>query len=85
VDRAWRAHLNLLEKAMPFAVLVLILDRVGGFKALTYRTALVFLTLRVAHAVGMITSVARMPVRPILFTAGWVCCLIMGHSVFAAI
>jgi hypothetical protein len=32
----------------------------------------------------MISGIARMPIRPILFTVGWVCCLIMGYAVFAA-
>ena len=85
VHRAWRAHLNLLEQAIPFAILVLLVDRVNGFGVLTYWTAIVFLVLRLAHAIGMISGVARMPLRPILFSAGWVCCLIMGYSVFAAL
>ncbi len=82
--RAYRAHLNLLEQLVPFAVLVLLLDRVGGFSTLTYWTAIAFFWLRVAHAVGMITGIAGFPLRPILFTAGWACCLVMGYAVFAA-
>ncbi|UWR21463.1 MAPEG family protein [Sulfitobacter sp. S190] len=84
VHRAHRAHLNLLEQFVPFAVLVLLLDRVDGFTALTYWTAIAFFWIRVAHAVGMISGTARMPLRPILFTLGWVCCLILGYAVFAA-
>lgn len=84
IGRAQRAHLNLLEQAMPFAVLVLIIDRMDGFTALTYWTAIAFFWLRVAHAVGMITGVALMPVRPLIFVAGWVCTLIMAYAVFAA-
>lgn len=84
VHRAHRAHLNLLEQAMPFAVLVLLVDRMDGFSALTYWTAIAFFWLRVAHAVGMISGVARLPLRPIIFTLGWVCCLIMAYAVFAA-
>ena len=84
VQRAHRAHMNLLEQGMPFAVLVLILDRADGFTALTSWTAIAFFWIRVAHAVGYITAWARMPIRPILFTAGWVCVLIMGYAVFAA-
>lgn len=42
VHRAQRAHMNLLEQAMPFAVLVLIVDRVDGFTALTSWTAIAF-------------------------------------------
>lgn len=84
VQRAYRAHLNLLEQGIPFAVLVLLVDRVDGFTALTLWTALVFLGLRIAHAVGYITGWAALPLRPIIFTAGWVCCLVMGYAFFAA-
>ena len=83
VQRAHRAHLNLLEQGIPFAVLVLLVDRVDGFTSLTYWTAIAFFWIRVLHAGGMISGVAKEPVRPILFTAGWVCCLIMGYAVFA--
>ncbi len=84
VHRAHRAHLNLLEQAIPFAVLVLLLDRLDGFTALTYWTAIAFFWLRVIHAAGMISGYARMPIRPIVFTLGWICCLIMAYAVFAA-
>lgn len=84
VQRANRAHLNLLEQMLPFAILVLILDRVDGFTALTYWTAIAFFWLRVAHAVGYITAWAKFPLRPIIFTLGWVCCLIMAYAVFTA-
>ena len=73
-----------MEQGIPFAILVLLVDRMDGFTALTYWTAIAFFWLRVAHAAGMITGVARMPLRPIVFTAGWVCVLIMGYAVFAA-
>lgn len=85
IGRAHRAHLNLLEQAMPFAVLVLLVDRLDGFTALTYWTTIAFFWLRVAHAIGYITAWTTMPLRPLIFTAGWVCCLIMAYSVFAAI
>jgi len=84
VQRAYRAHLNLLEQLVPFALLVLLVDRLDGFTALTYWTAIAFFWLRVAHAVGYITGKAALPLRPLIFTAGWVCCLIMAYAVFAA-
>lgn len=84
VHRAHRAHLNLLEQAMPFAVLVLIVNAVNGFSMLTYWAALAFLCIRLIHAAGMISGVARMPVRPTLFLAGWLCCLAMAYAVFVA-
>lgn len=84
VQRAHRAHLNLLEQAIPFAILVLLVDRVDGFTTLTYWTAIAFFWIRVLHAAGMISGVARMPLRPLLFLAGWICTLLMAYSVFAA-
>ncbi|MCX7559176.1 MAPEG family protein [Sulfitobacter sp. F26204] len=84
VHRAHRAHLNLLEQFLPFAVLVLIVDRVDGFGTLTYWTAIVYFWVRVAHAIGMISGMARMPLRPMLHNIGWVCCLLMGYAVFVA-
>jgi uncharacterized MAPEG superfamily protein len=84
VQRAYRAHQNLLEQGIPFAVLVLLVDRLDGFTALTYWTAIAFFWLRVAHAVGYITGGARLPLRPLIFTAGWLCCLLMAYAVFAA-
>lgn len=80
VHRAHRAHLNLLEQLLPFAVLVLIVDRTSGFTSLTAGTSLVFLVVRVAHAAGMISGVARFPLRPILFSTGWLCCLVMAYA-----
>ncbi|MEL7116073.1 MAG: MAPEG family protein [Pseudomonadota bacterium] len=84
VHRAYRAHLNLLEQGIPFAILVFLVDRVDGFTALTYWTAIAFFWLRVAHAGGMISGYAGFPLRPIIFTAGWACNLIMAYAVFAA-
>ncbi|WP_299687462.1 MAPEG family protein [uncultured Tateyamaria sp.] len=84
VHRAYRAHLNLLEQSVPFAILVLLVDRVDGFTALTLWTSMAFLLLRVAHAVGYITGTAGFPARPLIFTAGWVCCILMGFAFFAA-
>lgn len=84
VHRAYRAHLNLLEQFLPFAVLVFLVDRLDAYSALTLWAAIAFFWLRVAHAVGMITGLARMPLRPILFTAGWACCLLMGYAVLTA-
>ncbi|WP_377512624.1 MAPEG family protein [Octadecabacter sp. R77987] len=84
VHRAFRAHLNLLEQAFPFAVLVLIIDRLDGFTALTYWAAIAFFWVRVVHAIGMISGIARLPLRPIIFLLGWICVLIMAYAVFAA-
>ena len=84
IHRAHRAHLNLMEQFLPFAVLVLIVDRLDGFTALTYWTAIAFFWLRIAHAIGMISGKALFPLRTIFFNLGWVCTIIMAFAVFAA-
>lgn len=84
VRRAYRAHLNLLEQSVPFAILVLLLDRVEGFTPFTLWVSVAFLLLRIAHAVGYITATARFPGRPLIFTGGWLCCLLMAWAFFAA-
>lgn len=84
VQRANRAHLNLLEQLLPFAILVLLIDRAEGFTVLSYFTAIAFFWIRVVHAIGMISGLAKMPIRPILFMAGWVCILIMGYTFFTS-
>ncbi|MEM8576290.1 MAG: MAPEG family protein [Pseudomonadota bacterium] len=84
VHRAYRAHLNMLEQSVPFALLVLLVDRADGFSALTLWTTAAFLVIRTAHAAGYISGMARFPMRPLIFTAGWVCCLLMGWALFTA-
>jgi uncharacterized MAPEG superfamily protein len=84
VHRAHRAHLNLLEQLLPFGILTLIVDSTNGYSPLTYWTAIAFFWLRVAHAIGMISGVARFPLRPMIFTAGWLCCLLMAYAAFTA-
>ena len=84
VQRAYRAHQNLLEQAIPFALLVLIFERVEGFSSFTAWTCAAFLGLRLAHAVGYVTGWTGLSVRPILFTGGWLCCFIIAAVALAA-
>lgn len=81
VHRAHRAHLNLLEQAIPMAVLVLIAHATSVSTTGTVWATAAFFVLRLAHAVGMITGTARFPLRPIIFTLGWVCVLVVGGTV----
>lgn len=81
VHRAYRAHLNLLEQFMPMAALVLIAHVAGVTNAVTVWATGLFFALRVIHAVGMITGIAVLPARPILFTAGWACVMAMAAAV----
>jgi len=84
VQRAYRAHQNMLEQGLPFAILVLVLDKVDGFTALTAWTCAAFFALRVVHAAGYITGWLRFPARPVVFTLGWICCLVLAGAALAA-
>jgi uncharacterized MAPEG superfamily protein len=84
VHRAHRAHLNLIETAMPFAVLVLLAHAVGVSTPVTIWAAAAFFWLRIAHAAGMISGVARMPLRPILLMLSWACTLAFAVEILRA-
>lgn len=75
--RAYRAHQNLLEQLLPFGLVVLIAAHLDISTSITRWTAVMFVVLRILHAVGMITGTARMPVRPIIFTAGYVAIMVL--------
>ncbi|MDU8943421.1 MAPEG family protein [Ovoidimarina sediminis] len=84
VHRAHRAHLNLVEQALPFAIVVLIAHQAGVSTTLTIWAAGLFFWLRIAHAVGMISGAAGFPARPLLFTAGWIAILVIAVEVLRA-
>ena len=80
-QRAYRAHQNIIEQFVPFAALVLIANAADVSNGLTVWTCVAFFWIRLAHAVRYITAFARMPIRPIIFTLGWVCCLLMAGAI----
>jgi uncharacterized MAPEG superfamily protein len=83
VHRAYRAHQNLLEQFLPFAVIVIIGHLLKVTTPITAYCAIIFFWLRVAHAIGMISGWARMPWRPLIFTAGWVVTMVFAWQVLA--
>lgn len=76
-----RAHMNLLEQSMPFAALILLAHLVDAHSAVTAIAAIAFFWIRVVHMVIMLTGVQQIPLRPIVFTSGWVCCLAIGVEI----
>jgi uncharacterized MAPEG superfamily protein len=84
VHRAYRAHLNLLEQFLPMATLVLVAHAAGVSNAVTAWATGLFFALRLVHAVGMISGVAGLPARPIIFTAGWACVMAVGVAILVA-
>ena len=81
VHRAFRAHLNLLEQFLPMLALVLIANSAGVSSTVTVWATGLFFILRIAHAVGMVSGVARFPLRPLIFTAGFACILAVGVEI----
>lgn len=84
VHRAWRAHLNLLEQFLPFAVVVLVAQLSGASNAVTAFAAAGFFGLRIVHCIWMIAGLRVLPMRPLIFVAGWVAILVIGWQVLAA-
>jgi uncharacterized MAPEG superfamily protein len=83
IHRAYRAHQNLLEQFLPFAVIVLIGQSLGVSTSITQWCAILFFVLRLAHAAGMISGIAKFPLRPFIFTAGWVITMVYAWQVLA--
>lgn len=83
VQRANRAHLNLVEQFPAFAALILVLHVLGVTTTVTVWAAGLYFWLRVAHAVVMWLGVA-MPLRPVVFTASWICLLVLGWQALVA-
>ena len=83
VHRSLRAHQNLLEQFLPFAVVVLIGALVHVSTPITGACVVIFFWLRVAHAIGIISGLARAPLRPMLYAGGWVTMLVVAWQVVA--
>ena len=84
VHRAWRAHLNLIEQFVPFAVVILVAHLAGVSNVVTVWASGAFLGLRLAHAVWMIGGLPVLPGRPLIFSAGWVCILVFAGALLTA-
>jgi uncharacterized MAPEG superfamily protein len=81
VHRSLRAHQNLLEQLLPFTIVVLA-GAVGRVStSITVACSITFFWLRVAHAIGMISGLARLPLRPMIYFAGWIVMLVFAWQV----
>jgi uncharacterized MAPEG superfamily protein len=81
VHRSLRAHQNLLEQLLPFAIVVLVgaVSRVST--SITVACSITFFWLRVAHAIGMISGWAGLPLRPMIYFAGWIAMLVLAWQI----
>lgn len=81
VHRAWRVHQNLLETFVPFAAVVLAAHLASVSNTVTIWASIAFFWLRLLHAIGMLSGLATFPIRPIIFTASWLCTIAIGATV----
>ena len=71
--RCHRAHLNLIETLVPFAILVLVLQAAGKSGGAIATAAAIFFLARVAHAVFYTMSIPYL--RTPAYAASWLVCL----------
>jgi len=83
IARSYRAHQNLLEQFAPFAVLVFIAHVLQVSTSVTQWACIVFVVLRLSHALVMISARPRWPLRPVIFTLGFVVNLILAWQILA--
>jgi uncharacterized MAPEG superfamily protein len=83
VHRSLRAHQNLLEQFVPFAIIVLVGAVTRVSTPVTVACSIAFFWLRVAHAIGMISGLARLPLRPAIYLAAWIVMLVFAWQVLS--
>jgi uncharacterized MAPEG superfamily protein len=78
--RAARAHLNLIENAVPFAIVVMVTHSAGISTDLTRSAAVVFLIARIVHAAVYVLGFPN--VRTLAWVIGMVATLAMAWEIF---
>lgn len=73
--RARRAHLNLLENAVPFALVILSAQVIGATSGVTQTAALVFIIARVVHAVVYLVGISG--IRTLAWLVGVVATIVI--------
>ena len=81
VHHSYRAHLNMLEQLLSFSIIVMAGAIAKVSTPTTAWCAVMFFWLRAAHAFGMITGLAKNPIRPLIYVAGWIATLVFAWQV----
>lgn len=76
--RGKRAHQNLIENLLPFAIVVLVAHAAGVHSGWTVAGAVLFLAARLAHAAAYLAGVG--PPRAMAFYAGTLGTLMVGSA-----
>ncbi|MGI9406360.1 MAG: MAPEG family protein [Hyphomicrobiaceae bacterium] len=72
-QRCHRAHMNLVETLVPFAILILMLQATGKADGATATAAANFFFARAAHAIVYTMGVPYL--RTVAFSISWLVCL----------
>ena len=73
--RCNRAHMNLIETLVPFAVLIVVLNLSGKADASTVTAAAIFFFARLAHIGIYIMGIPYL--RTVAFSISWLVCLFL--------
>ncbi len=78
--RCHRAHMNLIEILVPFAILILMLQILGKSSGATAAAAAIFFFARIAHVVFYALGIPYL--RTPAFAVSWLMCLYLLWHVF---
>lgn len=78
-DRTQRAHANMVENLLPFAVLVLVAHVTGRADEVTAAASVAFLAFRVAHGVSYIMGLV--PWRSLAHTASVLTLFVLLYAI----
>ena len=84
VNRAVRAHANMVENLSAFAALVLVAHVTGVSTPLTALAAAVFFWARLAHAVVHLSGFSRFMARTVIFGIGNAATILLGLAILLA-
>jgi uncharacterized MAPEG superfamily protein len=84
VQRADRAHLNLVEQFGPFAGMVLVAHVLEISTAVTAGAAAVFFWSRIIHAIVMMFGISFMQIRTVIYTVAFIALLVFAWEIAAA-
>lgn len=74
-ERAYRAHMNLVENLLPFAALILAIQAAGLNNETTALWAAIFFFARLVHAVVHCMGIPF--ARTAAFSVGWLACIVL--------
>ena len=80
-QRCHRAHLNLLETLVPFAILIFMLQVLGKTGGAIATAAAIFFFARLANAIVYTAGIPYL--RTAAFAVSWLACLFLLWQVFA--